>query len=289
MNSSSFLQTLDASGTSSSTEIPRRRLLAIARQARLTELIARRGFVTVAETASEFDVSEMTIRRDLAQLESRGVVERSHGGAASVREQVIDGLDADEPPFNARRHKNAGSKSRIVDTAIGLIRPGEAVGIDSGTTTLLLAERLADHIGLHVFTNNLRAAGALAESNNQVYVLGGRISREERSVVGPVASSQIRQFWLDRVFIGVSGLIEEGIFDYTVEESEVKRAFIARAAEVVLLCDASKFRRRSLAKVCDLSQIDVLVTDAPPPPSLAEALAVAAVRVIVAEAEMGFD
>ena len=124
----------------------------------------------------------------------------------------------------------------------------------------------------------------LSASKSPVYVLGGEVRNPEQSVVGSRAVGELANYNLDRVFIGVSGLIEAGFFDYSVEDSEVKRAFIGRADQVVILCDSSKFDHRSLARVCDISGADVLVTDAPPPGHLARALEAAEVEVIVAGA-----
>jgi len=124
----------------------------------------------------------------------------------------------------------------------------------------------------------------LSASKSPVYVLGGEVRNPEQSVVGSRAVGELANYNLDRVFIGVSGLIEAGFFDYSVEDSEVKRAFIARADQVVILCDSSKFDHRSLARVCDVAGADVIVTDAPPPGHLARALEAAEVEVIVAAA-----
>jgi DeoR family glycerol-3-phosphate regulon repressor len=264
-------------------ERPDGRLLAAARQARLEEMIIQRGFITVAETAATFNVSEMTVRRDLARLQQRGVVARAHGGATSGPPAGQTTYDPDEPPFTSRRQKNREAKLRIATAAAALVAPGDALGLDVGTTALALADRLADTSGLRIFTNSLRAASALAESDHQLYVLGGQVRELERSVFGAMACAQLRQFWLDRVFIGVGGLTPEGVYDFAIEDTEVKRVYIERAREVVLLCDASKFGHRSLARVCELSEANILVTDAAPPQHLAEALKSAGVRVIVAD------
>ncbi len=261
------------------------RMPAGARQALILDVIATNGFVSVSKFASDLGVSEMTIRRDLVTLSDRGLLARTHGGAVSSAIDPREIFVAEEPAFKSRRHRNAREKSAIATTAATLIGPGETIGIDVGTSTLTLAEAVVERSDLRVFTNSLRAAMTLSASKSPVYVLGGEVRNPEQSVVGSRAVGELQNYNIDRVFIGVSGLIEAGFFDYSVEDTEVKRAFIARADQVVILCDSSKFDHRSLARVCELSGADILVTDAPPPPHLARALAAAEIEVVIAGRE----
>ncbi|HWJ74417.1 MAG TPA: DeoR/GlpR family DNA-binding transcription regulator [Kaistia sp.] len=258
------------------------RMPAGARQSLILDVVEMDGFVSVSQIASNLNVSEMTIRRDLVVLEERGLLARTHGGAVSAATSPREVFDLEEPAFKRRRHRNAREKTAIAHAAAGLIGPSETIGLDVGTSTLTLAEAIIERTDLRVFTNSLRAAMVLSASKSPVYVLGGEVRNPEQSVVGSRAVGELANYNLDRVFIGVSGLIEAGFFDYSVEDSEVKRAFIARADQIVILCDSSKFDHRSLARVCDIAGADVLVTDAPPPNHLARALEAAEVEVIVA-------
>ena len=160
--------------------------------------------------------------------------------------------------------------------------PGATIGIDTGSTTRCLAEHLLRVAGLRIFSSNLHTAALLAGGASPVYALGGLIRPRELSVYGPVASTQLRSLWLDTVFVGLSGLTEQGLFDYSLEDSEIKRVFIERAEQVVALCDASKFGRRSLTFVAELARLHVLVTDSMPDEPLAETLGRAGVRIVVA-------
>lgn len=261
------------------------RMPAGARQSLILDLIELHGFVSVSKIAGNLSVSEMTIRRDLVSLEERGLLARTHGGAVSSASDPREVFDLEEPAFKRRRHRNARGKSAIATAAAALIGPGETIGIDVGTSTLTLAEAVVHRADLRVFTNSLRAAMTLSASKSPVYVLGGEVRDPEQSVVGSRAVGELQNYNIDRVFIGVSGLIEAGFFDYSVEDTEVKRAFIGRADQVVILCDSSKFDHRSLARVCELSGVDILVTDAAPPAHLARALEAAGVEVLVAGAE----
>jgi len=263
------------------------RLPAGARQSLILDLIEANGFVSVSKISGNLGVSEMTIRRDLALLEERGLLSRTHGGAVGSASDPREVFDLEEPAFKRRRHRNAREKTAIATAAAALIGPGETIGIDVGTSTLTLAEAVVHRHDLRVFTNSLRAAMALSASKSPVYVLGGEVRNPEQSVVGSRAVGELQNYNIDRVFIGVSGLIEAGFFDYSVEDTEVKRAFIARADQVVILCDSSKFDHRSLARVCELPGADILVTDAAPPAHLARALEAASIDIIVAGREPG--
>jgi DeoR/GlpR family transcriptional regulator of sugar metabolism len=260
-----------------------RRLPAGARHARILELVDRHGFVSVADIAESFSVSDMTIRRDLGALEEKGMVVRTHGGAIGVGRREV--FDAAEPAFSSRRRQNAAAKAAIARAAAQLIAPRESIGLDVGTSTLALAEEIAARRDVTVFTSNLYAAAVLGRRNCPVHVLGGLVRGPELSVVGSNPREQIRQFYVDKLFLGVSGVIEDGLFDYSPEDTEIKRAFIEQASKVIVLCDASKFDHRSVSKICGLNQVAALVTDRPPPAHLAAALERAKVDVITCEFE----
>lgn len=253
-----------------------------ARDALMRGFVERRGFATVSDIAAELGVSEITVRRDLTRLEAQGHLTRTHGGALIGR-TVGSAFDFDEPDFDARRRRNAEAKARIGAAAAALVQPGATIGIDVGTTALEVARHLADRDGIKIFTNSVRAASLLTDGPAPVYLPGGQLRPKELSIHGSIATGQLRQFWFDLVFIGFSGLTEQGLFDYSLEDTEVKQAFIERAARVVALCDASKFGRLAMACIGTLDEIDVLVTDAPPPDELRAVLEKAEVRLIVAD------
>jgi len=250
------------------------------RQARILELLASRGFLTVREVAEATGVSEITARRDLVELEERRALKRTHGGAMTMRDGQVEIFDASEPTFDARRRRNSKAKVAIARAAAQLVKPGSTIALDVGTSTLELARCLAEVGEIKIVTNNLRAASLLADSPHAVYVPGGRVRGKELSVYGSVTADQIRAYWFDIAFIGVSGVTEAGLFDYSPEDTEIKRIYMERAKRVVVLCDAQKFGHHSMVQVAPLTAFQVLVTDEAPQPSLAAALASAKVELL---------
>ncbi|MCK0196099.1 DeoR/GlpR family DNA-binding transcription regulator [Ancylobacter sp. 6x-1] len=260
----------------------RARTLLPARQTFILDRLASAGSVSVTAIAGELGVSDMTIRRDLVELEREGRLVRIHGGAV-----VPDGpapviMDSDEPRFEARLRRGADGKAAIAALAAGLIAGHRTVAVDVGTTTYLMARHLREAPHIKVFTNSLRVSGLLDGGLPEVYVAGGRVRADEMSVYGPTAIAQFETLWFDVAVIGASGLTAEGFYDYSFEDADLKRVYLRRSGVRILLCDAAKFQRMSLVEVGKLSDITMLITDAEPPARIAAALAAARVDVRIA-------
>lgn len=263
-------------------EKPAGRPPAAMRHARIIASFEKNGFVSIAELAEELEVSGMTIRRDLDRLGKRGLLTRTHGGAVATGTLASTVFMEDEPAFEHRARVNPVQKSTIARAAAALVGPGESLGLDVGTSILSLAQILTPRKDLRVFTNSLRVGMQMAEGNSKVYVLGGEVRTPEYSMIGAQATEALRTHFLDKVFIGVSGMDASGFYDYSPEDSEVKRAFLANASQVIVLCDSSKFGRRALTRIAALDKIHTLITEAPPPEDLGAALKEAGVHVIIA-------
>lgn len=254
----------------------------IARQTLLIESLSRRGFMSVSDIAEETGVSEITIRRDLTELERCGTVRRTHGGALIARSGAPNIYDIREPTFEARRRRNSDAKIRIARAAAQFAKPGHTIALDTGSTTLEITRFLAEIADLRVITNNTRAASLLAETPHPVYLPGGRVRGRELSIYGSSAASFVASYHYDILFLGLSGVSEAGLFDYSPEDSEIKRAFIQRSDLVVALCDASKFNRQAMVRIAALNEIHVLVVDTAPPANLQAEIESAGVKVVVA-------
>ncbi|MGE0004067.1 MAG: DeoR/GlpR family DNA-binding transcription regulator [Parvibaculaceae bacterium] len=259
-----------------------RRLPVELRQAYLLDQLRKAGFVSVAEAAGALAVSEMTIRRDLVDLENEGRLVRTHGGAIAPESGLPQPFDDEEPAFEQRLRRNSPAKEAIASLAAGLVGQRQTVALDVGSSTFVLAARLVAVPGIKVFTNSLRIATLLGRERRDVYLPGGEVRANEMSMCGPTAIAQFEQLWFDIAFIGASGVTAAGFFDYSLEDSELKRVYLRRASRKVLLCDAAKFDHLSLVQVAPLDAIDMMVTDAAPSGALAEALAAAGVEIRVA-------
>jgi len=239
--------------------------------------------MSVKALATSAGVSEITVRRDLASLQKDGAVRRTHGGAVSLAVNNADVFDALEPSFGARRRRNSSAKTAIAQAAMRFVQPGQSLAIDTGTTTYELARQCAATTGLTIVTNSARVAGVLADSRNAVYLPAGRLRGGELSIYGSMAIETVMTFSFDLCFIGVSGITADGFYDYSPEDAELKRAFIARSAKTVLLGDATKFNHRALVKVAGIDQVDAIVTDLRLPERLGKQLAASKIEVVVAE------
>lgn len=264
-----------------------RRLPARLRHHHLIETARKRGFVHVTDVAAELGVSEMTIRRDFVELEREGALTRTRGGAMLDTDSAQPVIDSEEPAFAARLRNHQEEKLRIAAMAAELVDRRLSVALDVGTTTHLLAQALADRSNVKFFTSSLRTALLLGEASREVYVPAGQIRGEEMSICGPAARAEFEGYWFDIAFIGVSGITAEGIYDYSLEDSELKRVYLRRSARKVVLCDSSKFHHMSLIRIADLNDIDLLICDAPPPADIASALAAAEVTVQIASQPAG--
>ncbi len=242
------------------------------------ELLERKERVTVAEVSALAEVSEMTVRRDLEALEREGALKRVHGGAISAVSTSY------EPPFAVRAQRAMAAKEGIGRRAAGLLREGETLILDVGTTTLEVARNLQGRRNLTVLTPSLRAAEILAdESGIRLMVTGGVVRSGERSLVGDHAERAFDQLRFDTFVMGVGGIESRaGLTEFNLEDARVKRAALARAQRCVVVADSSKLGRVAFAGICALEQVDVLVTDAEAAPDDLAALEAAEVEVVIA-------
>lgn len=244
---------------------------------RLTALVNKlraEGRIDVAEAAREHGTAEMTIRRDLDVLVSRGVARRVRGGAVSLLAR------GDEVPYWMRNLEAGPAKARIGRAASQLLRDGDAVGFDSGTTVLEVAHALDDR-RLTVLAVSLPTAVAAAErSQVRLVVPGGDVRPGELAMTGDRAVSAISELRFDAVVLAACGLGDATVTAYDLGDAAVKRALIESSARVILVADSSKFARVAMAVVCPIDQVDVLVTDTDAPPAAVSALRDAGVEVL---------
>ncbi len=237
-----------------------------ARRATILKEIEDRGSTSVSDLAERLGVSEMTIRRDLSELEREGVIRRVHGGAVSARGRSY------EPPMLLRAVENQEAKRRIGQTAAELVADGDSLALDVGTTTLEIARHLLGRRNLTVVTSSLHIANLLfGQPQIRLILSGGIIRAGEASLVGDLAHHTYQNLFVDRLFLGVGGVdLQAGLTEYNWDDALVKQAMIRSAKEVILVADHSKFNQVAFAAVGPLSVVHQVVTDTPFPPQYSQ-------------------
>lgn len=234
------------------------------RRNKIIDLVNQNGSVMVADLSSSFDVSEVTIRSDLGLLEQKGALTRFHGGAAkrdaSPADQVA--LPQDEMVLEERYLQASDPKKRIAQAAAGLVKPGDTVILDSGSTTMLLAEELVKSGDITVITNNLPAAFVLSENPDiTLVVCGGTLRHKTRSLHGNITEYALQGIVANLMFVGADGLdAATGITTFN-EGYSISGIMAAAAQRVVVVTDSTKFGRRGYNLVLPIEKIDTIITD----------------------------
>ncbi|MCS7286865.1 MAG: DeoR/GlpR family DNA-binding transcription regulator [Anaerolineae bacterium] len=244
----------------------------------ILQLIESKGSVSVSELCKHLAVSSMTIRRDLAELERSGLIRRVYGGAVSARGRSY------EPPFLIRSRERRAEKERIGQVAASLIRNGESIALDVGTTTLEIARHLENKRDLTIITPSLHIANVLANKPGIRLILTGGILRSgELSLVGFLAERAFAEFYVDKLFLGIGGIdFEAGLTEFNLEDAQVKKAMLASAKERIVVADSSKFGNIAFASVAPLSAIHKIVTDSSVDPAIVRRLKEMNIEVILA-------
>jgi DeoR family transcriptional regulator of aga operon len=232
------------------------------RRDRMAASIARRGFARVTDLARELGVSEVTVRTDLAALETEGRITRVHGGA------MPRGLVAErESSLEQSRTRLTRAKRAIAAETATRVRSGESILLDVGSTTLAVAQALVDRVDLDevvIVTNGLAIALALepAIPRFTVVVTGGTVRSLQHSLVNPLATTLLDDVRVDLAILGATGIdAAAGVTNVNLPEAEVKRRMVASAARRVLAADSSKIGQVHLGRVATLGELDELITD----------------------------
>jgi DeoR family transcriptional regulator of aga operon/DeoR family fructose operon transcriptional repressor len=241
------------------------------RQDHIARIVEEHGRARVADLASTFRVSGVTIRKDLAVLERQARVVRTHGGAVTV------GRSGAERAFDVRERLQRDEKDAIGREAADMVADGESIALDASTTALALARHLKARGGwlhLTVITNGLRIASELAgHPGISVVMPAGFLRWEALSLVGPLGEGLFEKVNIQKAFMGAAGFsIEAGLSDATEEEAQIKRLMVRGASEVVGLVDHTKWDRAAFATFCETADLDAVITDAGAPVAMLEAL-----------------
>ncbi|MFF3438847.1 DeoR/GlpR family DNA-binding transcription regulator [Streptosporangium sp. NPDC002721] len=250
-------------------------MLSEKRRSKLLHYVRDNGSVSVDDLAELLSVSVSTVRRDLDEMDERGLLRRVHGGAIAV------GAESAEISIMERAVRHLEEKHRIAQEAVGLVEPGSTILLTGGSTTAQMVPYLASVPDITVVTNSIAIAHGIGTTTEdvQVLVLGGLLRNVELSLLGHLTTQALADIHIDRAFFSAYGLDPEyGMLGAHLAEAETDRNMIAAARHLVVLADHSKFDQRSAVRIAPVSRIGTVVTDAHAP---AEAVAALRARDIV--------
>ena len=231
------------------------------RQNEILAAVKSSGACSIIDLATQLKVSDETIRRNIKPLVSEGLVEKVHGGI------VLSQNQEPEPPFERRMNEHVEEKKLISALLSEIIKDGDSIMLDTGSTTAYVARALSGHQNLSVVTNCTEIARTLARSStNRVHICGGALRPDDWATFGSSAISFVRQFHVSYAILSIGGVTDSGEFmDYHLEEAEFSRAVIGQARKTIVVADHTKFGSRNFVKVCDVEQVDIVISDRLPP------------------------
>lgn len=248
------------------------------RRSRILELLEQHGDLSVNYLSGLFKVSEVTIRNDFSKLEEKGLLIRTRGGALKKMPVTYDlGL-------NQRINRQKDEKQRIGKKAMSFIKDNYTIVVDSGSTTLEVVKNLEGFKGIKLVTNSLAIANKVGDFKNlEVIVPGGIMRSEMRSLIGPMAERNLLNYYCDVAFLAVDGIdAAHGIYTPVIHEATLCRTMMEISDKVIVVCDSTKFLRKSFVKISSINRIDVIITDEGIPASEKKKLEEANIQVVIA-------
>ncbi len=247
------------------------------RRLKIIDLLQEKGNVIVAELSSLLSVTEETIRRDLEGLEKEGLLKRTYGGAIPTNKISL------ELSFKAREIEHKEEKKTIGKVAARLIEDGDALMFDASTTALEVVRQIGAKKGLTVITSSLAVVLQLIDKPELTVIsTGGLFHSRSLSYVGPLAEKGVRNYYVDKLFLGAKGISIAGVTDSYEAEAQLKKAMIESAKETILVIDSSKFNKIALVNIVPLKAISKVITDKGIPSEYKKLLSDQGIEVIVA-------
>lgn len=225
------------------------------RRSHLVEMIVDEGSISISDAAKRLDVSIETVRKDIIYLDAQGLIKKVRGGATRIKE-----VEA-EYPVSEKHTVNIDKKRAISKRALDFIPDNGSIILDAGSTPLALAELLAKKSGYTIFTNSAPAIHILADSDNDIFVLGGHLRKSSGALLGDWTNALLENIQPDIAIIGTDACHLNGPMVTPYEEVTVKKKIFSRSQKSILLADSSKFEKSAAFLVCGWEDIDVLVTD----------------------------
>ena len=222
---------------------------------KILSMLEKENRLVTKDLPAKFNTTAVTIRKDLAILEERGLLKRTHGGALKTK-KLFPGL-----ALNEKEKINLEEKQRIVKKAAKLISEGDTIILDSGSTTSLLAKEIKQKKNITVITNATNISNELLDSDLDVILIGGMLLKDTSTLVGPIADETLKSISCDKLFLGVDGIdFQVGLTTPNIFEAHTSRVMMEIAGETTLLVDSTKFGRRSLGVISKIKDIDRIVT-----------------------------
>ncbi|MAX71302.1 MAG: transcriptional regulator [Flavobacteriaceae bacterium] len=233
------------------------RMNIVDRHKRIIRKLNADGFVTVSNLSEEFNVSLVTIRKDLKLLEEKKLLFRSHGKAIPVNPYIT------ENPVKIKEKINAPEKNKIAIAAAKTLEPHDSIIIASGTSVIEFARCIKPVQGLTVLTASLNTAIILSKNKEiDVMQLGGMVRRSSASVVGPIGEKMLAEFTFTKLFLGVDGIdLDYGLTTTNLMEASLNKEMINSSQKIIVLADSSKFNKKGFGRICELDKVDQIITD----------------------------
>ncbi|WP_078432243.1 DeoR/GlpR family DNA-binding transcription regulator [Metabacillus halosaccharovorans] len=226
----------------------------------IKELLKKNKSVKVSGLVQLLHVSEETVRRDLLHLAKEGIVEKNYGGAILIEEEP----DSKHVilPVGERKLQYSREKDLIGYAAAKLVKEGQIIILDAGSTTWYIAKNLPENNKLTVISNGMNVVEECSKDETaSIYLLGGKLRRNTMSLVGPQAENELQKYRADFVFLGTSGVsIRQGFTSFDLYEAEMKRAMVSAGEKIVVVADHSKLEKAGLTSFCNFEETDIFIT-----------------------------
>lgn len=251
-------------------------MLAIERRSEILARLQEERKVVVSDLSQLYNVTEETIRRDLEKLENEGLAKKTYGGAVLNESFNID------LPYTVRKKANVSGKQHIADRIAAMIEDGDHILLDASSTALFIAKRMKDKKNITVITNSVEILLELSDRTGwKILSTGGRLKEGGLALVGYQAERMISTFHVDYAIFSCKGIdIEHGLTDANESDAQIKKMISKSAKKKILAVDHSKFDKISFTQVCDLSEIDMVVTDEEPDECWKQALGSAGIELV---------
>lgn len=254
-------------------------MLSIAERHKLIiETLEKDGFVAVDKLSKILNVTSVTIRKDLRQLEKKGLLYRTHGGATPISPHIAERNVSEKEKINIEQ------KRRIGVAAAKLIEDNDSIIINSGSTVCEFAKNITPNNSLTIVTSSVTATLIISELDNiNLLLLGGNFRKRSMSVIGNYSMGFLSNITCTKCFLGVDGIdMDFGITTSNIEEADLNKSMMRVSIRTIVLCDSSKFRNKGFAKICDIDDIDIIITDDGIPASMKSELESKGIELIIA-------